>query len=527
LGLGVNEKEYVSRKQLDPPYAIDYADGMSERPKPKSGPIWPAVLALLAFALVVRTAVLVTLPDGLSQDPDGYRRIAENVLRSGAYSFDTPRHDYAIEGDLQPTAYRPPLYPLLLTKFDEEQRITPYRVGVLHLLLGLATVWLTWKLGMLWKLGHWSLVAGALVACDPILLHQSTQVMTETFATFLAVLALYSLTRLSDAPTPWNAALAGGALALAVLCRPTFLPWLALALLFTPFLAALSGKVSGSNSRWILRPLNFAAMLLAAAAVLAPWGVRNHRIYGRPIITTTHGGYTLALGNNASFYRYLREGKPGTVWDAEGFKEILRNGDYSSNPTIDKFLTHAEIELEDDQFTYQVAKTAMWEEPLTFLYSCLYRVAQLWSPLPHDIEGESPSRLRQLARFPIAAWYVVLSVLAIGGGWSLGRKLWRAPWLWGVMLCLVFTAVHALYWSSLRMRAPLVPFVCLLAAIGVAHLVHYLRRVGPVPPYFALLPAPAPRILRGPKFSRERLKFARRDSSESPRRAESTTRQGS
>ena len=35
------------------------------------------------------------------------------------------------------------------------------------------------------------------VACDPILLFQSTQIMTETLATFIAICCLYALTRAS------------------------------------------------------------------------------------------------------------------------------------------------------------------------------------------------------------------------------------------------------------------------------------------------------------------------------------------
>lgn len=420
---------------------------------------WPSLVALLLFALAVRAGVLVAMPGGLDRDPDGYRRIAENVLRSGVYSFDLPRSSYAQDETLSPTAYRPPLYPLLLTKFDVEQRISPLRVGLLHLFLGVATVWLTWHVARLWKLGHWSLVAGALVACDPILLNQSTQVMTETLATFLAVLALFSLTRLNHAPTPWNAALAGGAIGLAVLCRPTFLPWLVLAALATPFLRASVG----------LRLANLAAFAIAAAAVLAPWTIRNYQVFGRPIVTTTHGGYTLALGNNSSFYDYLREGKWGTVWNSTGLEPELLI-------TWSGFSPSQEPELDYDELAYRVANESIREQPFMFAYACLYRVGQLWSPLPHDVEGESPSPTRQLLRFPVAVWYVVVFVLAIGGACSLRRQLIRAPWVWGILLSLAFTVVHTLYWSNLRMRAPLMPFICLLAAIGAGHLVHYLRK---------------------------------------------------
>jgi hypothetical protein len=36
--------------------------------------------------------------------------------------------------------------------------------------------------------------------------------------------------------------------------------------------------------------------------------------------------------------------------------------------------------------------------------------------------------------------------------------------VWGVLLCVAFTGVHAFYWSNLRMRAPLMPFVAVVAA---------------------------------------------------------------
>jgi len=71
-----------------------------------------------------------------------------------------------------------------------------------------------------------------------------------------------------------------------------------------------------------------------------------------------------------------------------------------------------------------------------------------------------------MARYAVGAWYAVASALALVGVASLGRKLYSQPWLWGLLLCLSFTAMHAVYWSNLRMRAPLVPVVCLAAAVG-------------------------------------------------------------
>ena len=55
--------------------------------------------------------------------------------------------------------------------------------------------------------------------------------------------------------------------------------------------------------------------------------------------------------------------------------------------------------------------------------------------------------------------------LAHGAG-SLGRQLCYPPWLWGLLLCLTFTAMHAIYWSSTEYDATSVWFRILDYGIG-------------------------------------------------------------
>ena len=101
-----------------------------------------------------------------------------------------------------------------------------------------------------------------------------------------------------------------------------------------------------------------------------------------------------------------------------------------------------------------------------FVYACFYRIVQLWNPLPHQV-SEDESLLHRVLRYAVAVWYVAVFAAAVCGIRVLGFGVVRTPWLWGVLLCLVFTGAHTFYWSNLRMRAPLMPFVCLLAAVGV------------------------------------------------------------
>jgi 4-amino-4-deoxy-L-arabinose transferase-like glycosyltransferase len=452
------------------------------------------VAGLLLFTAIVRGGVLWGMRGNLEQDPDAYREIAENVLQHGVYglgkSLSTPP---------PPTAYRPPLYPIALSNLPtpDGEHVALWKVAVLHVLLGMGTVWLTFltakrlssptlRVGqalpraptleddssrnqnLFRRLAHTECgptLAALLVACDPILLNQQTLVMTETLATFLAILSLYALTRYTHRPDWWNAALAGGAIGLAALCRPTFLPWLglvAVVMLISDFRFRIADL-----GTWASRTLpNVVALMIAAAAVMSPWAIRNQREFGKPIVTTTHGGYTLWLGNNASYYEWLKHDTSGLPWDARQ----LNSERYT--------MMMAEIELRSvqdvrswhlrvDELYQEAAMKAIHSDSRSFIYSVFYRITQLWSPLPNKLTADE-STGRRLLRYGTAAWYVGVYLLAAVGVWRLRWRLLTQPWVWGVLLCFAFTAVHTLYWCNLRMRAPLMPFVALVAAAGVA-----------------------------------------------------------
>src|SRR5262245_57514938 len=69
---------------------------------------------LLLFTLLVRGGVLWAMRNNLQQDPDAYREIAENLLRHGEFALGKPSGAGA-EDVVTPTAYRPPLYPVVLS----------------------------------------------------------------------------------------------------------------------------------------------------------------------------------------------------------------------------------------------------------------------------------------------------------------------------------------------------------------------------------------------------------------------------
>ncbi len=464
---------------------------------------------LLLFTAVVRGGVLWGMRGNLEQDPDAYREIAENVLRHGVYGLGKAQKKAP-----PPTAYRPPLYPIAISNFadDDGRHVSLWKVAVFHVLLGMGTVWLTYltarKVGpsgpegpasretsilptspkrpesLLSRLAHTECgpaLAALLVACDPILLNQQTLVMTETLATFLAILSLYALARYTHRLDWWNAALAGGAIGLAALCRPTFLPWLglvAVVMLISDFRFRISDW-----GKWASRTLpNVLAMIVAAAAVMSPWAIRNEQVFGKPMLTTTHGGYTLYLGNNEYFYQWLNDRSQTVAWNSEKFDVKFRletslhlipydefpqfRGAAGGAHFTDEYLASLLTEENVDRVAYQLAHQQMRKNLRMTISASLYRITQLWSPLPNRLTADE-STGRRLLRYGTAAWYVGVYLLAAVGVWRLRWRLFKQPWVWGVLLCFAFTAVHTLYWCNLRMRAPLMPFVALVAAAGV------------------------------------------------------------
>ncbi len=393
---------------------------------------------VLLVALAVRGGVFFVAGDALHSDPDGYRALAENLVEFGVFGHEQ-----------QPTAYRPPLYPLLLAPCvaigsDATARAA---IALLHVVLGVATTLLTLWLGVRWGLGRYAELAAALVAFDPLLLNQSTLVMTETLAACLACAALAALTRAAERPTVGRAAMAGVCLGLAALCRPTFFAWSALVFV------GWGSRVSDGRQRW----LTLGATAIGCSIIVAPWAVRNAEQFDRPIISTTHGGYTLLLANNPSYYAFLQTAARGEVWRAEQF----------DRQTLAARRAAADDEVSADRRERAQAWQTIRDQPRVFLKACLVRVGHFWGLLPHRTAGETGLR-RNALRYAAASWYFVEFALAVAGLWVLGNRLVHSPWLWAVLLAASLTAVHVLYWSDMRMRAPLMPVVALLAARGAA-----------------------------------------------------------
>ncbi len=383
-------------------------------------PLW--VITLLA--VVLRLGVIV-LKAGAFDDPDNYVPLARSVAEGNGFMQRG-----------RPTAYRPPLYPLMLAPLASKTGELSFpAIALLHIVLGAGTVWLTAKaaLGSGLSTSRANLAA-FIVACDPVLLWQSRSVMTETPTAFLLALGFAGLCR-----PAWKGPLLGGiAFGLASLCRPSVLPGTLLAI------AAAAITRPGPAATRLARATILA---LSSLLVLSPWMIRNFVQLGEPIWTTTHGGYTLALANNPVYYRDVLNGPPGRVWTGHDqwlwADSITRETAGMSEPDADRYLRN------------QVFGLAR-QRPRDFAHATIARLGHFWSVVPAPSVYPAPARIATLL------WTVPLFLALVIGLFQ--PAVWSWPRIAAPLAILGLTIVHAFFWTDLRMRAPIVPAIALIAS---------------------------------------------------------------
>jgi hypothetical protein len=414
-----------------------------------------APLLLIAFAAIVRIAAVALWSAHLADDRDDYWTVAQSYVEHGFWTSFTPL----------PNSFRPPLLPLVLAALLKLGWGT-IALGVVQIVLGTASVALTLVAGKRLGLGRLSLVAAALVACDPLLIAYTTFPMTETLFTFL-VIALVTVAIPSSLSVPkperfgvsfGRAALVGLLFGACALCRPTIWPT---ALLTGAWLGWQSLRTRRLSRQLII---NTAVAVLTCGAVVAPWAIRNYKILGSPVVTTTHGGYTLLLGNNGEFFQHVAERPLTELWsdrEPDRFQKA-----WLTRLTVQRQREigyHAD-ELAQNQWMYHQAWKSIAAQPGIFLRACALRFVLFWNVVPLL---PSRSALPHSVVWALCAGYVVELILFVVGLVSLAR-IW--DWRWVLTLCVIlnFTLVHLVYWSNMRMRAPLVPLIALIAADGLS-----------------------------------------------------------
>ncbi len=192
-------------------------------------------------------------------------------------------HGY-VDEQLQPTAYRPPAYPWMLTVIRRASA-QPLAAKVFNILCLLITAWLTSRMAE--KLvPRGGVVTLGLTCAYPLFVYTAGTLYPQTCAALLLALIITLLIR---TPLTRNAAAqAGLMMGLLALMVPAFLMTL-------PLFAGWLLRPSAAAGRRMSTALLF---LLATSAVVAPWTLRNYRVFHQFIPVSSNNGLNLLLGNS-------------------------------------------------------------------------------------------------------------------------------------------------------------------------------------------------------------------------------------
>jgi 4-amino-4-deoxy-L-arabinose transferase-like glycosyltransferase len=417
--------------------------------------LWWTLVLTLALALRVVAAFLVTRYAESKGKPCVFGDTAIYWELARAIAAGDPY--LVMQWGVPHFALRTPGYPLFLAACRGLFGPNLLAVRLVQAVLGTLAVWLVARLArsVLVAKGdsegdhsaaspspwRWiPLAAASIAAIDPYIVAMSALVLSEATFLPLMLLGLWGLAVLWRPQPPKRPALVafgtGLAMGLAILSRPSWA-------LFLPVILAAWFLGAGRGMR--LRALKGSlVVVLATAAVLAPWWVRNAQVIGKFVPT--------ALWVGASLYDGI-----GPQANGESDMAFVEEPDVRSLG-----------EVEQDAVFLERATSFAKAHPGRMLELALIKLGRFWSPWPNagTLRGPGVAPASALVTLP------VLALIAIGV-WDRRRDFRALVLLAGPLL--YFCVLHMVFVSSIRYRIPGEVPALALAGVGLGRLLAWGR----------------------------------------------------
>ena len=294
------------------------------------------LLFLFLFALALRLGLVFFVPGyHFAGGMDSYEIMGKNILEG----------KWMVFSGYGPTAYRAPLYPMFIALVYRIFGQHYEAIWAIQCVLGAATAVLLAVLAKGFVAEKFALAAGVIAAVYLPFIRYHGLVLSETLFILLFVSALCVAAPDWRLASPRRVLLAGGLFGLAALARPV-------SFLF-PFGMIALGVVFSKNIAADIKKAT--TLMLAFLLVLAPWGIRNWKAFGTPILTTSQGWQSVYAGlhptargfgfTGEDFAKPLKEaGVPDTneletakVFRARSLQEIRKNPAHFARLAILKF----------------------------------------------------------------------------------------------------------------------------------------------------------------------------------------------
>lgn len=304
---------------------------------------------------------------------------------------------------------------------------------------GIATVAIIGLIGRRIGGNRVGLIAAAIAAVSPNLFVNDGLIMSESVSCLVLALTLLVLLSWTQHPGLRSAALAGGAIGLAALARSELL-------LLAPMAVVIMWLVGRSTA--LAAGRHVAALLVAAAAVLAPWTIFNAVRFDRPVVLTTNDG-PLVLGANCP-ETYSGAGIGG--WSLTCVANA-HFGEHGEDPSV-----RASGQLRQGM-AYARAHVSRW--PLVVAARVgrtldLFRVGDL-------VGGDAGEERERAISWAGVFSFWLLAPLAVVGARRV-RRPQRAVVLMPVLVVAITTVV---FYGSHRIRSSAEPAIVVLAAVAI------------------------------------------------------------
>jgi 4-amino-4-deoxy-L-arabinose transferase-like glycosyltransferase len=416
--------------------------------------------AIVLLALVLRVAFVETTSFKSIDDAGTYNRLASQIAQLGDYKPSTG-FDSGAGGTHGPTAYFPPAYPYFLALVDI---VDGHRAGGKTALLGErlgGAVLGTIAVGLLGLVAlelfgaGTALAAMGLAAVYPVFVELAGTLVAENLLVVFMLASVWTALRARRSRRPLQWIGATGVLAgLSTLTHEN-------AAIFVIPLAVAAAAAAGRSWR---RPLLGAlTLLVATAAMIAPWTIRNAVELHHFIPVADETGITLRGTYNQA---------------SASYQELPYKWRFYWSIPQDAGVKHRAFHEKEVPLSGQLESRALGyigrhpTAPLAVAWSNLQRMFELrgsyaWHQSAHAIGlHESDAQVGV-----IAFW--VLCALAIGGLCTKAAR--RAPpWLWALPILYALTILF-INVETPRFREPIDPFVLLLAACAVSTAARYVR----------------------------------------------------
>lgn len=404
-------------------------------------------IALVAFAGRVWVVAEVATREPAGGDPR-YYHVQANLLADGKGFAEPFRWERT--GELEPSAIHPPGFTVWLAASSVVGLDGVFAHKVMSALAGALTVVVVGLLGQRLAGPNAAIAAATLAALHPNLWVIDGALMPEALfglAVAGVLLAAYRATAVR------GAAVVGAAIGAAALVRGE-------AVLFVPLLGLWLALRRGAGDLR-QRVLRAAAVALVAAAVVAPWTIRNLTTFDSPVLLSANGDEVL---RNANCDRTW-SGPIVGFWSVEC---------YEPEPPA------ALDEAERAAFWRRAGVAYIAEHRDRLPYVVATRVGRVWDvfrPTQNVDLSTIEGRDRDVARAGQLVYFALVPVAAIGAV-VLRRR--RVP-VWPLLSTTVVVTGSAVYaYGVTRFRLPAEIALVTLAGCAIGSLGRYRHRAEPV-----------------------------------------------